>query len=84
MYYQPYEAGLLNRCAVWTKLCYWKAYFFQATFVLDEEEGDPIAIAVHPSGDDIVCYLSNGSCKWASIAKNFGFEAFHLFKFSSE
>ncbi|KAF7820212.1 SEC12-like protein 1 [Senna tora] len=33
------------------------------TFVLEEEEGDPVAIAVHPSGDDIVLALSNGSCK---------------------
>ncbi|KAI9124370.1 hypothetical protein K1719_004292 [Acacia pycnantha] len=33
------------------------------TFVLEEVEGDPVAIAVHPSGDDIVCSLSKGSCK---------------------
>ncbi|XP_027366061.1 SEC12-like protein 1 isoform X1 [Abrus precatorius] len=34
-----------------------------ATHVLEAEEGDPIAVAVHPSGDDIVCSFSNGSCK---------------------
>ncbi|XP_061353422.1 SEC12-like protein 1 [Gastrolobium bilobum] len=34
-----------------------------ATFVLEAEDGDPVAIAVHPSGDDLVCSLSNGSCK---------------------
>lgn len=37
--------------------------FFQTTFVLEEVEGDPVAIAVHPSGDEIVCSLSKGSCK---------------------
>jgi prolactin regulatory element-binding protein len=31
--------------------------------VLEAEEGDPVAIAVHPSGDDFMCSLSNGSCK---------------------
>ncbi|RDX66325.1 SEC12-like protein 1 [Mucuna pruriens] len=34
-----------------------------ATYVLEAEEGDPVAIAVHPSGDDFVCAFSNGSCK---------------------
>ncbi|XP_004496156.1 SEC12-like protein 1 [Cicer arietinum] len=34
-----------------------------ANFVLEAEEGDPVAIAVHPSGDDFMCSLSNGSCK---------------------
>ncbi|KAF7811591.1 SEC12-like protein 1 [Senna tora] len=33
------------------------------SFVLEEEEGDPVAIAVHPSGDDFVCSFTNGSCK---------------------
>ncbi|KAG4997921.1 hypothetical protein JHK82_028697 [Glycine max] len=33
------------------------------TYVLEAEEGDPVAITVHPSGDDFVCALSNGSCK---------------------
>ncbi|OIW13207.1 hypothetical protein TanjilG_17650 [Lupinus angustifolius] len=33
------------------------------TFVLEAEEGDPVAIAMHPNGDDFVCSLSNGSCK---------------------
>lgn len=32
-------------------------------YVLEAEEGDPVAIAVHPSGDDFMCSLSNGSCK---------------------
>lgn len=36
---------------------------FQTNFVLEAEEGDPVAIAVHPSGDDFMCSLSNGSCK---------------------
>jgi len=36
---------------------------FQTTYVLEAEEGDPVAITVHPSGDDFVCALSNGSCK---------------------
>lgn len=33
------------------------------THVLDESEGDPLAIAVHPSGDDFVCSTSTGGCK---------------------
>jgi len=36
---------------------------FQTTYVLEAEEGNPDAIAVHPSGDDFVCAFSNGSCK---------------------
>ncbi|XP_054790079.1 SEC12-like protein 1 [Prosopis cineraria] len=38
------------------------------TFVLEEEEGDPVAIAVHPSGDEIVCSLSKGSCKFFELS----------------
>ncbi|PNX71556.1 SEC12-like protein 1-like, partial [Trifolium pratense] len=34
-----------------------------ANYVLEAEEGDPVAIAVHPSGDEFMCSLSNGSCK---------------------
>ncbi|KAM2695250.1 hypothetical protein EV1_039779 [Malus domestica] len=33
------------------------------TYVLEEVEGDVVSIAVHPSGDDIVCSTSNGVCK---------------------
>ncbi|OWM70266.1 SEC12-like protein 1 [Punica granatum] len=33
------------------------------SYVLDESDGDPSAIAVHPSGDDFVCSTSTGSCK---------------------
>lgn len=41
-------------------------------FVLEAEEGDPVAIAVHPSGDDFMCSLSNGSCKLFEL---YGLEA---------
>ncbi|XP_014511011.1 SEC12-like protein 1 [Vigna radiata var. radiata] len=33
------------------------------TYVLEAEEGNPDAIAVHPSGDDFVCAFSSGNCK---------------------
>ncbi|KAK4800227.1 hypothetical protein SAY86_025592 [Trapa natans] len=33
------------------------------THVFDEIDGDPSAIAVHPSGDDFVCSTSTGGCK---------------------
>lgn len=36
---------------------------FQTTYVLEAEEGNPDAIAVHPSGDDFVCAFSSGNCK---------------------
>ncbi|KAM7264894.1 hypothetical protein ACFE04_002577 [Oxalis oulophora] len=29
----------------------------------EESEGDPLTIAVHPSGDDVVCSTTNGVCK---------------------
>lgn len=32
-----------------------------ATYVL--EEGDPMAVAVHPSGDELVCSTTTGDCK---------------------
>lgn len=32
------------------------------------EEGEPVAIAVHPSGDDFVCSLSTGGCKWFELS----------------
>lgn len=41
-----------------------------ATFVLEAEEGDPVAIAVHPSGDDFMVSLSNGSCKLFELYGN--------------
>ncbi|KAF2295240.1 hypothetical protein GH714_032266 [Hevea brasiliensis] len=31
--------------------------------VLEETEGDPVAIGVHPSGDDFVCSTTKGGCK---------------------
>lgn len=34
-----------------------------ATHVLEETEGDPVAIAVHPSGDEFVCSTTKGGCK---------------------
>ncbi|KDO55297.1 hypothetical protein CISIN_1g0162571mg, partial [Citrus sinensis] len=32
------------------------------TYVFDESEGDPMTIAVNPSGDDFVCSTTNGGC----------------------
>ncbi|GMI67508.1 phosphate transporter traffic facilitator1 [Hibiscus trionum] len=29
----------------------------------EDSDGDPITIAVHPSGDDFICSTSNGGCK---------------------
>ncbi|MED6108882.1 PHD finger containing protein Phf1 [Stylosanthes scabra] len=40
------------------------------TFVFEAVDGDPVAIAVHPSGDDFVCSLSNGSCKLFELYGN--------------
>ncbi|GAV69217.1 WD40 domain-containing protein [Cephalotus follicularis] len=34
-----------------------------ATHVLEESEGDPLTIEVHPSGDDVVYSTTNGGCK---------------------
>ncbi|KAL6125595.1 hypothetical protein ACLB2K_073651 [Fragaria x ananassa] len=34
-----------------------------ATYVFEAVDGEPVSIAVHPSGDDIVCSTSNGGCK---------------------
>ncbi|XP_061996515.1 SEC12-like protein 1 [Rosa rugosa] len=34
-----------------------------ATYVFEAVDGDPVSIAVHPSGDDVVCSTSNGGCK---------------------
>jgi prolactin regulatory element-binding protein len=34
-----------------------------ATYEFEESEGDPVTIAVHPSGDDVVCSTSSGGCK---------------------
>lgn len=31
--------------------------------MFEEEEGDPVNLAVHPSGDDIVCSTVSGGCK---------------------
>ncbi|XP_062175394.1 SEC12-like protein 1 [Alnus glutinosa] len=33
------------------------------TYVIEQVDGDPVSIAVHPSGDDIVCSTTNGGCK---------------------
>ncbi|KAF4368020.1 hypothetical protein CsatB_011324 [Cannabis sativa] len=32
-------------------------------YVVEEVEGDLVSIAVHPSGEDIVCSTTNGGCK---------------------
>uniref|UniRef100_A0A5B7BZW7 Putative SEC12-like protein 1 n=1 Tax=Davidia involucrata TaxID=16924 RepID=A0A5B7BZW7_DAVIN len=32
-----------------------------ATYIF--EEGDPVSLAVHPSGDEIVCFTTTGGCK---------------------
>ncbi|XP_021890553.1 SEC12-like protein 1 [Carica papaya] len=34
-----------------------------ATHVLEHIDGEPITIAVHPSGDEFVCSTTNGGCK---------------------
>ncbi|EEF29464.1 nucleotide binding protein, putative [Ricinus communis] len=34
-----------------------------ASYVLEETEGDVVAIAVHPSGDDFICSTTKGGCK---------------------
>ncbi|KAJ7970523.1 SEC12-like protein 1 [Quillaja saponaria] len=34
-----------------------------STYVLEHVEGDPVAITVHPGGDDIICSFTNGGCK---------------------
>ncbi|KAJ0045125.1 hypothetical protein Pint_05931 [Pistacia integerrima] len=33
------------------------------SYVFEECEGDPLSIAVNPSGDDLVCSTTNGGCK---------------------
>ncbi|KAK7830203.1 sec12-like protein 1 [Quercus suber] len=33
------------------------------TYVLEEVDGDPVSITVHPSGDEIVCSTTKGGCK---------------------
>ncbi|CAK7325348.1 unnamed protein product [Dovyalis caffra] len=35
----------------------------QVTYVFEETEGEPVTIAVHPSGDDFVCSTTKGGCK---------------------
>lgn len=37
---------------------------------LEESDGDPITIAVHPSGDDFVCSTTNGGCKLFELYSN--------------
>ncbi|CAN1172067.1 SEC12-like protein 1 [Linum perenne] len=36
---------------------------FQATYELEETDGDLVSIAVHPSGDHFVCSTTDGGCK---------------------
>ncbi|KAF5742579.1 hypothetical protein HS088_TW09G00630 [Tripterygium wilfordii] len=38
-----------------------------ATFAFEDGEGDPVAIAVHPNGDDVVCSTTSGGCKLFEI-----------------
>ncbi|KAK0592285.1 hypothetical protein LWI29_016613 [Acer saccharum] len=33
------------------------------TYVFEESDGDPVTIAVNPSGDDFVCSTTSGGCK---------------------
>ncbi|XP_015876637.2 SEC12-like protein 1 [Ziziphus jujuba] len=33
------------------------------SYVLEEVEGDPVSLAVHPNGEDIVCSTARGGCK---------------------
>ncbi|KAK6929122.1 hypothetical protein RJ641_005327 [Dillenia turbinata] len=40
----------------------------KATYVFEEGEGDPLSIAVHPTGDDFVCSTSTGVCKYLSLS----------------
>ncbi|CAL5363414.1 unnamed protein product [Camellia sinensis] len=35
------------------------------TYVI--EEGDPVSIAVHPSGDDFICSTTTAGCKWYEL-----------------
>ncbi|KAL9402772.1 hypothetical protein Peur_006621 [Populus x canadensis] len=35
----------------------------QVTYVFEETEGELVTIAVHPSGDDLVCSSTKGGCK---------------------
>ncbi|KAJ0103601.1 hypothetical protein Patl1_05984 [Pistacia atlantica] len=37
------------------------------SYVFEECEGDPLSIAVNPSGDDLVCSTTNGGCKWFEV-----------------
>ncbi|KAE9465357.1 hypothetical protein C3L33_02729, partial [Rhododendron williamsianum] len=39
--------------------------FPSAMYVI--EEGEPVSIAVHPSGDDFVCSTTVGACKWIEL-----------------
>lgn len=38
-------------------------YCCQTEFVFEECEGDLVGVAVHPSGDEIVCSTTQGGCK---------------------
>ncbi|XP_011024298.1 PREDICTED: SEC12-like protein 1 isoform X1 [Populus euphratica] len=40
----------------------------QVTYVFEETEGEPVTIAVHPSGDDFVCSTSKGGCKLLELS----------------
>ncbi|KAF9674943.1 hypothetical protein SADUNF_Sadunf10G0180200 [Salix dunnii] len=40
----------------------------QVTYVFEETEGEPVKIAVHPSGDDFVCSTSKGGCKLLELS----------------
>lgn len=44
-------------------LLWWDFMFLKVTYVLEEDEGDPMTIAVNPSGDDFVCSTTTGCCK---------------------
>ncbi|KAI4382674.1 hypothetical protein MLD38_008610 [Melastoma candidum] len=39
-----------------------------ARHVLDESDGDPVTIVIHPNGEDIVCFTSSGDCKGLELS----------------
>ncbi|KAK9282936.1 hypothetical protein L1049_011161 [Liquidambar formosana] len=59
---RPHQGSVT--CASWIRRPE-NAHLVVATYVL--EEGDPVAIAVHPNGDDIVCSTTAGDCKFLML-----------------
>ncbi|XP_019059192.1 PREDICTED: LOW QUALITY PROTEIN: SEC12-like protein 1 [Tarenaya hassleriana] len=46
------------------------------TRTLEESDGDPIAIAVHPCGDNFVCSTSEGGCKLFEVCRGETYQNF--------